>query len=53
MYGHVKNILKKQTPMWLAQHPHVICFHQAPKEFGGNAALLVLFDINNPSVNLR
>ncbi|OCG07046.1 hypothetical protein A9G13_08665 [Gilliamella sp. wkB178] len=47
MYGHGKNILKKQTPMWLAQHPQIICFHQAPKEFGGTAALLVLFDINN------
>lgn len=48
MYGHGKNILKKQTPMWLAQHPNIICFHQAPKEFGGSAALLVLFDtINN------
>ncbi|WP_392564941.1 endonuclease SmrB [Orbus wheelerorum] len=46
MYGHGKNILKKQTPMWLAQHPDVICFHQAPKEFGGDAALLVLFDID-------
>ncbi|MDF7666688.1 endonuclease SmrB [Orbaceae bacterium ESL0727] len=46
MYGHGKNILKKQTPMWLAQHPRIICFHQAPKEFGGNAALLVLFDID-------
>jgi len=45
MYGHGKNILKKQTPMWLAQHPDVICFHQAPKEFGGDAALLVLFDL--------
>ena len=48
MYGHGKNILKKQTPMWLAQHPNIICFHQAPKEFGGSAALLILFDtINN------
>ncbi|XKM13227.1 endonuclease SmrB [Orbaceae bacterium ac157xtp] len=46
MYGHGKNILKKQTPMWLAQHPDVICFHQAPKEFGGSAALLVLFDLH-------
>lgn len=45
MYGHGKNILKKQTPMWLAQHPDVICFHQAPKEFGGSAALLILFDL--------
>ena len=47
MYGHGKNILKKQTPMWLAQHPNIICFHQAPKEFGGSAALLILFDIIN------
>lgn len=47
MYGHGKNILKKQTPMWLAQHPDIICFHQAPKEFGGKAALLILFDLNN------
>lgn len=45
MYGHGKNILKKQTPMWLAQHPDILCFHQAPKEFGGSAALLVLFDL--------
>ncbi|WP_085164584.1 endonuclease SmrB [Gilliamella bombi] len=51
MYGHGKNILKKQTPMWLAQHPHVICFHQASKEFGGNAALLILFDIENKLIN--
>lgn len=46
MYGHGKNILKKQTPMWLAQHPDIICFHQAPKAFGGSAALLVVFDLN-------
>lgn len=45
MYGHGKNILKKQIPMLLAQHPDIICFHQAPKEFGGSAALLILFDI--------
>lgn len=45
MYGHGKNILKKQTPRWLAQHPHVLCFHQAPKEYGGSAALLILMDI--------
>lgn len=50
MYGHGKNILKKQTPMWLAQHPSVICFHQAPKEFGGSAALLILFEIDFESI---
>lgn len=46
MYGHGKNILKKQTPMWLAQHPNIICFHQAPKEFGGSAALLLLIELD-------
>lgn len=42
MHGHGKHILKQQTPLWLAQHPDVLAFHQAPREFGGDAALLVL-----------
>ncbi|MFP1559310.1 Smr/MutS family protein, partial [Escherichia coli] len=33
------------TPLWLAQHPHVMAFHQAPKEYGGDAALLVLIEV--------
>lgn len=45
IYGHGKNILKTRTPLWLAQHPDILCFHQASKEFGGSAALLALFDI--------
>lgn len=44
MHGHGKHILKQQTPLWLAQHPHVMAFHQAPRNFGGNAALLVLIE---------
>ncbi|HFX4694346.1 TPA: Smr/MutS family protein, partial [Escherichia coli] len=38
--------LKQQTPLWLAQHPHVMAFHQAPKEYGGDAALLVLIEVD-------
>lgn len=45
MHGHGKHILKQQTPLWLAQHPHVMAFHQAPKLFGGDAALLVLIEV--------
>ena len=45
MHGHGKHILKQQTPLWLAQHPWVMCFHQAPKLFGGDAALLVLIEV--------
>ncbi|SFN30296.1 DNA-nicking endonuclease, Smr domain [Izhakiella capsodis] len=45
MHGHGKHILKQQTPLWLAQHPDVRAFHQAPKIFGGDAALLVLIEL--------
>jgi DNA-nicking Smr family endonuclease len=45
MHGHGKHILKQQTPLWLAQHPHVMAFHQAPKTWGGDAALLVLIEV--------
>ncbi|MGK2959965.1 MAG: endonuclease SmrB [Candidatus Malihini olakiniferum] len=46
MHGHGKHILKQQTPLWLAQHPDILAFHQAPKEFGGDAALLVLVELD-------
>lgn len=45
MHGIGKYILKQKTPMWLAQHPDVMAFHQAPLEFGGAGALLMLIDI--------
>lgn len=45
MHGIGKHILKQKAPIWLAQHPDVMAFHQAPLEFGGNGALLVLLSI--------
>ncbi|PSJ48052.1 endonuclease SmrB [Zobellella endophytica] len=42
MHGHGKHVLKQRLPMWLAQHPQVLAFHQATRAWGGNAALLVL-----------
>lgn len=42
--GHGRYILKNKTPFWLAQHPQVMAFHQAPKIFGGQAAILVLIE---------
>ncbi len=47
MHGHGKHILKQQTPLWLAQHPDLIAFHQAPKEWGGDAALLLLIETDD------
>ncbi|EIY4764939.1 TPA: endonuclease SmrB [Vibrio cholerae] len=44
-HGIGKHILKQNVPLWLAQHPDVLAFHQAPLEFGGDGALLVLLSI--------
>ncbi len=46
MTGYGSFTLKNQIPRWLVQHPKVIAFHQAPKEWGGDAALLVLIDVS-------
>jgi DNA-nicking Smr family endonuclease len=45
MHGKGTYALKKSIPNWLIQHPSVMGFHQAPKEWGGQAALLVLIDL--------
>jgi len=45
MHGHGKHILKQKTPLWLAQHPDVLAFHQAPKAWGGNAAILLFVEL--------
>lgn len=50
MHGHGKHILKQQTPLWLAQHPDVLAFHQAPREFGGTAALVVLVELDDKTL---
>ncbi len=47
MHGHGQQVLKTKVPQWLAQHPEVLAFHQAPKIYGGSSALLVL--INSPN----
>lgn len=45
MTGYGTFTLKKQIPRWLVQHPKVRALHQAPKEWGGDAAILVLIDV--------
>jgi DNA-nicking Smr family endonuclease len=47
LHGVGKHILKKQVPLWLAQHPDILAFHQAPLEFGGHGALLVLVELSD------
>lgn len=42
MHGHGSGKLKQQIPHWLIQYPRLRAFHQAPKEWGGDAAIIVL-----------
>ncbi|WP_206484613.1 endonuclease SmrB [Thalassotalea sp. G2M2-11] len=47
VHGLGSRILKNKVPHWLVQHPDVIAFHQAPLEWGGKGALLVLIDLHD------
>lgn len=51
VHGIGSGILKQQVPNWLIQHPDVIAFHQAPLEWGGNGALLVLLTHADPKLS--
>lgn len=42
VHGIGHGVLRQQVPAWLTQHPAVRAFHQAPLEWGGQGALLVL-----------
>lgn len=44
MTGYGTRTLKQQIPGWLVQHPKVLALHQAPKEWGGDAAILILVE---------
>ncbi|MCU4137113.1 endonuclease SmrB [Buchnera aphidicola (Sitobion miscanthi)] len=53
MHGYGKRILKQQTPFWLSQHPDIIAFHEAPKFFGSDAAIIVIIEINSKKNNYK
>lgn len=44
MTGYGTRALKNQIPRWLVQNPKVIALHQAPREWGGDAAILILIE---------
>ncbi|WP_371377041.1 endonuclease SmrB [Thalassotalea aquiviva] len=47
IHGIGNRVLKNKVPHWLVQHPDVMAFHQAPLEYGGDGALLVLVDLKD------
>ncbi len=48
LHGVGTGVLKRSLPHYLVQHPKVQAFHQAPLEYGGHGALLVLLDVVEP-----
>nr|WP_225981328.1 endonuclease SmrB [Mannheimia pernigra] len=44
MTGFGTRALKDQIPRWLVQHPKIMALHQAPKEWGGDASILILVE---------
>lgn len=45
IHGYGKKILKQQIPFWLSQHPDIVAFHQAPKVFGSDAAIIAIIEL--------
>ncbi|GEK11457.1 endonuclease SmrB [Pseudoalteromonas sp. J010] len=50
VHGIGERILKHKVPQYLVQHPDVLAIHQAPLEYGGKGAVLILVDLpDDPS----
>lgn len=47
VHGLGEYILKQKVPHWLVQHPAILAFHEAPREWGGKGALLILVELPN------
>lgn len=45
MTGLGTGVLRKRLPHWLVQHPSVLAFSQATRNWGGRSALLILLDV--------
>ena len=45
MHGHGSGVLKRALPNYIMQYPHIIGFCQAPKQWGGQAGILILLDV--------
>ncbi|MGX5914404.1 endonuclease SmrB [Aliidiomarina sp. Khilg15.8] len=47
IHGVGTGVLRQRVPGWLMQHPDVLAFHQAPLQWGGQGALLVLIRVGD------
>lgn len=45
VHGIGGHILRHKVPQYLVQHPDIIAMHQAPLEYGGKGAVLILINL--------
>ncbi|TMP37941.1 endonuclease SmrB [Pseudoalteromonas rubra] len=45
VHGIGERVLKHKVPQYLVQHPDILAMHQAPLEYGGKGAVLILVDL--------
>lgn len=45
VHGVSGGVLKKKVPHYLMQHPDVLAFHQAPLEWGGQGAVVLIVNL--------
>ncbi|MCG7533749.1 endonuclease SmrB [Pseudoalteromonas sp. OOF1S-7] len=45
VHGIGERVLKHKVPQYLVQHPDILAIHQAPLEYGGKGAVLILVDL--------
>ena len=52
VHGVSGGILKKKVPHYLMQHPDVLAFHQAPLEWGGQGAIVMIVNLGEELTHL-
>lgn len=53
VHGIGEHILRHKVPQYLVQHPDILAMHQAPLEYGGKGAVLILIDIPEADIYRR
>lgn len=52
VHGVSGGVLKKKIPHYLMQHPDVLAFHQAPLEWGGQGAIVLIINLGEELAHL-
>ncbi len=52
VHGVSGGILKRKVPHYLMQHPDVLAFHQAPLEWGGQGAVVLIINLGEELTHL-